>query len=256
MDRRTFVAHAAAAAAIGAAIPQRVRAQAFTNAASERSSVVDPVPESTRLALGLGDDPVFAPHVVAIEKKFLLGAGFIEIVTRTFSDDALAGEALVAGGLSLWTLGNSSAVSMAHSGVPLVVLGTNAVMVKGAPHTRSLFVAASEFVRSNPIATRQMVGAMLKAQRYVADPQNREAVVDLFCRQTRKDKTDVMASWDNYLFDPTFNQAFVDDMKAMADSLAAAGRIMSPKDPLDYTFSDPLAAADPTLVKVAGRFKV
>ena len=255
MDRRTFLAQAATASMIGAAIPLRVRAQAFTTAASERSSVVEPVPESTRLELGFGNDPMFAPHIVAIEKKFLRGAGFIEVVTRTFSDDALGGEALTAGGLSLWTVSNSSAVSTAHSGVPLVVLGTNAVSVNRAPHTRSLFVAHREFVLRNPVATRQMVLAMLKAQRYVADPKNREEVIDLFCRQTRQDKPAVAAAWDDYRFDASLDQAYVDDMKAMTDSLAVAGRIMSPKDPLDYTFSEPLAAADPTLVKVAGRFK-
>jgi ABC-type nitrate/sulfonate/bicarbonate transport system substrate-binding protein len=255
MDRRTFVARTGAVAVFGAAIHLRARAQAFTTPAAERSSVVDPVPESTRLTLGYGDDPTFAPHMVAIEKKFLREAGFVEIVTRTFSDDALAGEAMASGGLSLWTVVNSSAVLMAHSSVPIVVLGTNAVTTKQAPHSRSLLVTTQEFVRRNPITTQQMVAAMLRAQRHVADPKNREEVVDLFCRQTRQDKATVAAVWDGYVFDPALDQAYVDDMKAVTDSLVAGGRIKSPKDPLDYTFSKPLAAADPTLVKVTGRFQ-
>jgi ABC-type nitrate/sulfonate/bicarbonate transport system substrate-binding protein len=254
MDRRTFVASVAGLS--GAAIPFSAWAQAFTTAASERSSVVEPVPESTRLALGFGDDPLFAPHMVAIEKKFLRGAGFVEIATRTFSDDALAGEAMAAGGLSLWTAGNSAAVVMAHSNLPVVVLGTNAVTAKQVPHSRSLFIATQEFVRRNPIATRQMVVGMLMAQRYVADPNNRKEVIDLFCRQTRQDPALVSAKWDDYVFNPAFDQAYVDDMKGMTDSLAAGGRIKSPKDPLDFTFSSPLEAADPALVKVAGRFRV
>ena len=241
---------------LGSAIPFSAWAQAFTTAASERSSVVEPVPESTRLALGYGDDPLFAPHMVAIEKKFLRGVGFVEIATRTFSDDMLAGEAMAAGGLSLWTTGTSAAVLMAHSNVPVVVLGTNAVTTRQVPHSRSLFVATQEFVRRNPIATRQMVVGLLMAQRYVADPKNRDEVIDLYCRQTRKDKAPVTAMWDDYVFNPAFDQAYVTDMKAMTDSLAAGGRIKSPKDPLDFTFSSPLEAADPTLVKVAGRFQV
>lgn len=256
MDRRAFVAQVGAAAAFGAAIPSGAWAQAFTTAASERSSVVEPVPESTRLSLGFGDDPMFAPHMVAIDKKFLRGVGFIEVATRTFSDDALAGEAMAAGGLSLWTVGISSAVLMAHSGMPVVVLGTNAVTAKQMPHTRSLFVATQDFVRGSPIATRQVVVALLRAQRYAADRGNREEVIDLLCRQTRRDKAAVSAVWDDYAFDPTFDQAYVDHMKTMTDSLLASGRIKSPKDPLDYTFSNPLAAADPALVKVPGRFQV
>jgi ABC-type nitrate/sulfonate/bicarbonate transport system substrate-binding protein len=76
---------------------------------------------------------------------------------------------------------------MAHSNLPVVVLGTNAVTAKQVPHSRSLFIATQEFVRRNPIATRQMVVGMLMAQRYVADPNNRKEVIDLFCRQTRQD---------------------------------------------------------------------
>jgi ABC-type nitrate/sulfonate/bicarbonate transport system substrate-binding protein len=254
MSRRTFLGRAGLAGAFAAAAPVGVWAQAFTSPAAERSSVVDPVPESTRLVLGFGDDPVFAPHMVAIEKRFLRSAGFIEIVTRTFSDEALAAETLAAGGLSLWTVGNSLAISTAHSGVPIVVLGTNAITAKQAPHSRSLFVATQEFVRRCPIATRQMVAGMLRAQRHVADPKNREEVVDLVCHETGRDKAAVSALWDGYVFDPALDEGYVEDMKAMTDSLAAGGSIKSPKDPLDYTFSKPLAAADASLVKVAGRF--
>lgn len=255
MDRRTFLAQAGVTAASGTAMSRGAWAQDFTTRAAERSSVVEPVPESTGLALGLGDDPVFAPHVVAIDKKLLIGVGFVEIVTRTFSDDMLAAEALASGGLSLWTVSNSSAIITAHSDMPVVVLGTNAITAKQGPHSRSLFVATQDFVRKRPIATRQMIVAMLRAQRYVADPKNREEVIDLFCRQTRQDKAVVAAAWDGQVFNPAFDQAYIDDMKAMTESLVAGGRIKSPKDPLDYTFSDPLAAADPSLVKLPGRFK-
>ena len=256
MDRRTFMTRSGIAAVLGTAVLSGARAQPFTTAAAERSSVVDAVPESTRLALGFGDDPSFAPHAVAIDKKFLRDAGFIETVTRTFSDAALAQEALAAGDLAFWTVGNEAVVSMAHSGMAVVVLGTSAVTTKVAPHSRSLFVTTEGFVRRSPVATRQVVAAMLRAQRYAADPKNREEVIDLFCRHTSQDKAAVTARWGDYVFNPAFDQAYVDDMKAITGSLVAAGRIGSPKDPLDYTFTDPLAAADATLVEAAGRFKV
>jgi ABC-type nitrate/sulfonate/bicarbonate transport system substrate-binding protein len=250
------MAQAGVAAVLGTAPLSAARAQPFTTAAAERSSVVDAVPESTRLALGFGDDPSFVPHAVAIDKKFLRDAGFIETVTRTFSDAALAKEALAAGDLAFWTVGNEAVVTMAHSGTTVVVLGTSAVTTKVAPHSRSLFVTTEAFVRRNPVATRQVVAAMLKAQRYAADPGNREEVIDLFCRQTSQDKALVTARWNDYVFNPAFDQAYVDDMKAITASLAAAGRIGSPKDPLDYTLTDPLAAADATLVQAAGRYKI
>ncbi|HZH08383.1 MAG TPA: hypothetical protein VEY69_17085, partial [Lautropia sp.] len=122
-------------------------------------------------------------------------------------------------------------------------------------HTRSLFVASEAFVRKSPIAARQMISALVKAQRYAADPKNRDEVIDIFSRGTRQEKTVATAVWDEYVFDPTISQAYVDDMKAITDYLVASGGIKGPRDPLEYTYSDPLAAADPALVKVSGRFK-
>lgn len=53
-----------------------------------------------------------------------------------------------------------------------------------------------------------------------------------------------------------FDDRYVRDMQRMTDYLVASGRLKSPRHPLDYTYTDPLAAADPALVKVSGRFKV
>ena len=47
--------------------------------------------------------------------------------TQTFTAGALAGEALLAGDIQLWTPGNLPPISMASNGNPVVVLGTNCV---------------------------------------------------------------------------------------------------------------------------------
>ena len=349
MDRRSFIVRAGCGAALA-------------GGAVSRSAFAQGAVETTKLAFGFGNDPVFAPHMVAMEKGWFREAGFTEISTKTFSGGAIAGEALVAGEIALWTPGNLPPVSMAHSGVPIVVLGTNAIattpdklvarkdanikapedlyririgllqgstasadlyylarhygldekrlqvvnmpppeqlaalnsgniqamlcwqpwgynaLKSGATElihsgtvsgfeknngakvqvsfTRSLFVASQEFVRKNPVATRRMVAVLVRGQRYVADPKNRDEVIDLFSRQSKQDKALVAAIWDEYVFDPSFDAAYAADMKAMTDYLVASGRIKSAKDPLDYTFSDPVAAVDPALVKVPGRFKL
>jgi ABC-type nitrate/sulfonate/bicarbonate transport system substrate-binding protein len=81
--------------------------------------------EVTRLRFGFGVDPVFAPHIVAMEKGWFEDAGFTEIETVTFTAGALAGEALAAGELELWTPGNVPPISMIHAGLPIVVVGSN-----------------------------------------------------------------------------------------------------------------------------------
>ncbi|MEO6270629.1 MAG: ABC transporter substrate-binding protein [Lautropia sp.] len=348
MDRRAFIGGAGVAITLaGSGVSRVVLAQGK--------------PETSQLAFGFGNDPVFAPHMVAIEKGWFRDAGFTDISTKTFSGGAIAGEALVAGEISLWTPGNLPPVSMSHSGVPIVILGTNAIAatpdklvarkdanvrvpedlyririgllqgstasadlhflarhygldekrlqvvnmpppeqlaalnagniqallcwqpwgynaLKGGAtevihsgtvsgfeknrgekvqisYTRSLFVASQEFVRKNPVATRLMMAALLKGQRYVADPKNRDEVIELFVQKTRQDKALATAIWDDYVFDPTFDEAYLKDMQAMTDYLVSSGRIKSAQNPLDYTYSDPIGAVDPGLVKVAGRFK-
>lgn len=113
MDRRNFLTSMGAVAAAGSAVPRAAWAQAR--------------PETTKLALGFGLDPVFAPHMVAISKGWFKEAGFSEVTTKTFTGGAAAGEALVADEIHLWTPGNLPPISMAHNGVPIVILGSNAI---------------------------------------------------------------------------------------------------------------------------------
>jgi ABC-type nitrate/sulfonate/bicarbonate transport system substrate-binding protein len=82
-------------------------------------------PEIKILAMGFGVDPVFAPHIIAIEKGWFREAGFDRVETKTFTAGALAGEALAAGQIQLWTPGNLPPISMRHNGLPIVILGTN-----------------------------------------------------------------------------------------------------------------------------------
>ena len=350
MKRRTFlsgIAAGAGAAVAGGTLSQAAFAQAK--------------PETTKLGLAFGLDPVFAPHMVAMQKGWFRDAGFTDVGTKTFSGGALAGEALVAGEIALWTPGNLPPISMTHSGVPIVVLGTNALAMSAdrlvarkdanvrAPedlyrcrigllqgstasadlfflarhynldekklqvvnmpppeqlaalnsnsvqamlcwqpwgynalkagntelvhtglesgfaankgkeaqisYTRSLFVASEDFVRRNPIATRRMMEVLLRAQRYVADPKNRDEVVTLFVKETKQDRALADAIWDQYAFDPTFDERYVRDMEKLSEYLAASGRLKSPKHPLEYTYTEPVAAFDKALVKVPGRFK-
>src|SRR5687767_5558726 len=345
MKRRHFLS--GMGAATGIALAPRAFAQAK--------------PETSKLALGFGLDPVFAPHMVAMQKGWFAEAGFTDVTTKTFSGGALAGEALVAGEIALWTPGNLPPISMNHSGVPIVVLGTNALAMsadrlvarkdanvrapedlykvkvgllqgstasadlyylaklynldekrlqvvnmpppeqlaalnsnavqamlcwqpwgynalksgttdlvhtglesgfaanKGKPaqisYTRSLFVASQEFVRKNPVAARRMMQVMLRAQRYVADAKNRDEVVTLFVKETKQDRALADAIWDQYTFDPTFDERYVRDMERLSEYLVASGRLKSPKHTLEYTYTEPVAAFDPALVKPPGRFK-
>jgi ABC-type nitrate/sulfonate/bicarbonate transport system substrate-binding protein len=318
-------------------------------------------PEIKELVLGFGIDPPFAPHVVAIRKGWFKEAGFTDVATKTFTAGVLAGEALVAGQIHLWTPGQLPPISMFHNGIPVVLLGTNCVnwgleklvvrkdanvqapadlyririgllqgstsgamlhhiakhygldekrlqvvnlpppeqlasltsgqvqgmlvwepwtyrALKGVDaqvvHTglvsrfaanrgervkvsdnRSVFVASQEFVRKNPKATRAIMQVMLRAQRYVADPKNRDEVIQLFAEFQKQDVETNRAIWDDFVFNPVFDEAYVQDMERTAAFLEGAGRIKSRTHVLDYTYTDPVAELDPALAKVKGRWK-
>lgn len=83
--------------------------------------------ETDTLSISIGPDLPFLVHIVAKEKGWFAEAGFKTVEFKTFSSGNLAGEALLAGQIQLWTPGNLPPVSMAHNGVPVVILGTNAV---------------------------------------------------------------------------------------------------------------------------------
>jgi ABC-type nitrate/sulfonate/bicarbonate transport system substrate-binding protein len=298
------------------------------------AAIAQPRVETGRLALGFGLDPVFAPHIVAMQKGWLREAGFTDVTTRSFTGGALAGEALLANEIQLWTPGNLPPISMAHTGIPvdlyririgllagstasatlsnlarhynlderrlqvvnmpppeqlaalnggqigallcwqpwgynarrneameLVHTGTysNFASNRGAAvqvsATRSVFVASQEFCRRNPNAVRALVAVLLRAQKYVADPANRAEVLPLVARETRQPAELVAAIWDQYVFDAAFSEAFVADMESMTQYLVRSGRVRQARHPLDYTFSEPLAAADPSLVRVPGRWR-
>jgi len=317
-------------------------------------------PETKDLALSFGVDLPFATHIVAIQKGWFKDAGFANVTTKTFTAGMLAGEALVAGQVQLWTPGNLPPISMYHNGIPVLLLGTNCVannldklvvrkdanvntpqdlyrikigLLQGSVSTaqlhylakhygldekrlqvvnlqppeqlaslvsgnvqailvwepwpyralksvdskilhsnisyfeankgqrvkisdnRSVFVASEEFVRKNPKAVRAIMQVLLRAQRYVAEPKNLDEVLRLYSEFQKQEIEMNRAIWDNYVFDPAFDEAYVEDMERTAAFLEGAGRIKKRTHILDYTYTDPLAELDPSLVKVKGRWK-
>ena len=309
MNRRQLLVSTAAAAAT-LSFPAIVRAQAKL--------------ETTKLDLGFGLDPVFAPHILAMKKGWLTEAGFPQINTKSFTSGAVAGEALIADQIQLWTPGNLPPISMVANDIPIVVLGTNCIAAaadrlvarkdanirkpedlyaikigllagstasamlhnlakryqldekrlqavnlpppeqlsalnsgniqallcwqpwgfnavkgggelvhsgttsyfeanKGQPAqvsaTRSLFVTSQAYARNNPNALRALVAALVRGQKYAADPKNRSEVLALVAQETKQDPALVEAIWDQYQFNPVFDEAYVADMRSMAEYL-------------------------------------
>jgi ABC-type nitrate/sulfonate/bicarbonate transport system substrate-binding protein len=318
--------------------------------------------ETNSLSISIGPDLPFLVHIVAQEKGWFADAGFKNVEFKTFASGNLAGEALLAGQIQLWTPGNLPPVSMAHNGIPVVILGSNAVshglekiavradagvenaedlyevklgllvsstsgallgnlakhygldMAKiqtvnltppealaamanneiqgivfwepfpyravqeqGAKivHTgtksffarnsgedvavsnnRTVWVASQDWVRSNPNAANALVKVLLKAQAYVSDPANKAEVIKIFSDFQKQPVEMNDALLDNYAFDATVDQAYVDDMAAIASFLKETNRIQGEAmDVLSYTYTEPMKAVDPALVVVEGQWK-
>ena len=305
VDEKTglHVGRRAAAAAISAPDPARAQAK----------------PEMTKLALGFGLDPVFAPHMVAMQKGWFREAGFTEV-----SDEDVHGRRARRRGADrrrdpAVDAGQPAADLDVANGVPVVVLGTNCLAseadrlvarkdanvrtpedlynikigllagstasavlhylakhykldekrlqvvnlpppeqlaglnsgnvqallcwqpwgynaVKGGSelihtgttsffaanqgqpaqisYTRSLFVASQEFVRKNPIAVRAHDERAAARPAIRRRPENREEVVGLVARETKQDRALAEAIWDQYVFDPAFDERYVRDMRS------------------------------------------
>lgn len=318
-------------------------------------------PEMTTLSFGFGIDPPFAPHILGITQGWFREAGFSEVRQQTFTAGALAGEALLAGEIQVWTPGNLPPISMASNGNPVVVLGTNCVnwnleklivrqdanvnapedlyrikigLLQGSTssaflhylaqhyrldpqrlqavnlpppeqlaaltsnnvqgllcwepwpyralaagqtklvHTgvtshfaanngervkvsdnRSILVASQDFVRRNPRTVNAVMRVLVRGIRQCADAAKTDDNVRIFSEFQRQDAAINRAIWGNYVFNPAFDDAYVQDMERTAAFLEATGRIRRRIDVLDYSYTEPLKQIDASLVRVEGRWR-
>jgi len=141
-----------------------------------------------------------------------------------------------------------------HTGQVSYFEGNKGQRVK-VTDNRSVFVASEEFVRKNPKAVRAIMQVLLRAQRYVADPKNLDEVLRRYSEFQKQDIEMNRAIWDNYVFNPAFDEAYVEDMERTTAFLESAGRIKKRTHILEYTYTDPLTELDATLVKVKGRWR-
>jgi ABC-type nitrate/sulfonate/bicarbonate transport system substrate-binding protein len=79
--------------------------------------------ELTEITIQYQPNTLFAVQSVALEKGWFEEAGFEKVSIKNFTSGNLAGEALIAGELSVWVPGNMPVISMRHNGVPIVVTG-------------------------------------------------------------------------------------------------------------------------------------
>lgn len=122
-------------------------------------------------------------------------------------------------------------------------------------NNRSILVANQDFVRKNPQAVSAMLAVLLRGQRQAADPARRDETVRIFSEFQKQDAAMNRAIWGDYVFNPAFDEAYVEDMERTAAFLQSTGRIKNRIHVLDYTYSEPLERLDPALVKVRGRWK-
>ena len=88
---------------------------------------------------------------------------------------------------------------------------------------RSIWVVSQEFERKNPKTVQAMMRVLVRAQRYVADPKNTDEAIKLFSDFQKQDAELNRKIWNNYVFMPVFDDAYVSDMEHTADFLEATG---------------------------------
>ena len=121
---------------------------------------------------------------------------------------------------------------------------------------RTVWVASQDWVRANPNAANALVKVLLKAQAYVSDPANKDEVLKIYSDFQKQPLEMNQALLSDYTFDPTVDQSYVDDMNAVANFLKDTNRIQGDiMDILSYTYTDPMKAVDPSLVKIEGYWK-
>ncbi|MFW6139026.1 MAG: ABC transporter substrate-binding protein [Spirochaetota bacterium] len=90
---------------------------------AEKKEVAEGALEETTIILQYQPNPLFAAMSVALDKGYFEDVGFESVETKSFTSGNIAGEAMIAGELSVWVPGNMPVISMRHAGVPVVITG-------------------------------------------------------------------------------------------------------------------------------------
>ncbi|MBK7470152.1 MAG: ABC transporter substrate-binding protein [Betaproteobacteria bacterium] len=133
----------------------------------------------------------------------------------------------------------TGSTKVVHSGLTSYFQANNNQSVKVSAN-RSVFAVSQEFARRSPNAVRAALGALLRAQRYVANPANTDEVQKMFAEFQKQDIELVRAIWGNYVFNPAFDDAYGADM----GSTAGYPRSRRP-DQTGRTLSGPLPRHSP-----------
>ena len=122
-------------------------------------------------------------------------------------------------------------------------------------YNRSLICLSEQFVKTMPNATMAIMRTMVRAQKFVYDPANKEETIKLFSEYHKLPIEQNRATWDSFGFTGVMDESYLVDMKMTTDFLAETGRIKNPVDVLTYTYTDPLKAIEPAWVKLEGKWK-
>ncbi|MFV0253692.1 MAG: ABC transporter substrate-binding protein [Beutenbergiaceae bacterium] len=123
--------------------------------------------------------------------------------------------------------------------------------MKGS-NARLVFCLREDWITANPNSAAAMMQAMFEAQAWVADPANRDEAIEMYLKYFEEDRSIIETTWD-FNFDPTLDQAYVDDVNAYTDVAMASGAISGDRqDPLSYTYTGLLEDYDPSKVQVEG----
>lgn len=119
--------------------------------------------------------------------------------------------------------------------------------------TRSVLASTQDFVESNPHVARAVLRAYLKAQAFIADPANYDEVVSLYSAYFQDDPDLNRILLKENVNTLALDEAYENDLKAVASFLESTGRLRSAVDIKKMTYALPLAELDPGLV--GGAFK-
>lgn len=124
-----------------------------------------------------------------------------------------------------------------------------------ASNSRMVFVLKEDFVKDNPNSSEALMSAMFKAQQWLADPANRDEAIAIFAKYTEYPTDVIEKIWDDYVFEPNLDAAYLTDMQAYTDFLAGVGAIKDPQDPASYTYPAFVAEVDPSAADIEGAWQ-
>jgi ABC-type nitrate/sulfonate/bicarbonate transport system substrate-binding protein len=194
-----------------------------------------------------------------IAKRYKLDTSKIQLVNLSPDDAVTAYAAKQIDGVVAWepylfAASQQRPTTLLHTGRTSHFTTNDFEKVTVAP-AHGVLMAREDFVRKNSQTVIAFMGAIVEAQKFIDNPQNREKLVSMGAKLMKQREDYIRASIARYELHVDITPVLESDLQTVGDFMSQIGRLRSNPPLKDWLYSDPLKKIAPEWVKLSGTWQ-